>query len=240
MPGPAGLGAVGWVVCAAGWNCSGVCPVKEVKTKAVAPATTRALTIHASTSGRRPRRRGRFLPPGGGGGPIPAADGARSPASLVSELSAEGVRTWLCPVDAGGAELAAAVPVAAWSNPGAGAELAAAVPVAAWSNPDAWADPGTGADPGAAAPGAGADPGAAAAQGAAASAAADPANPGRDGTYAGPGRVFQANVLTIESGSQSPVGWRAPTSASRLSVVGRCAGSLVRQRSMSGRTVAGT
>ena len=216
MAGPAGLGAVGWVVCAAGWNCSGVCPVREVKTKAVAPATTRALMIHASTSGRRPRRRGRFLPPGGGGGPGPPADGARSPESLVSELSAEAVRTWLSAVDAGGAELAAAVPVAAWADPGAGAELAAAVP------------------------GVGADSGAGAAQGAAASAAPDPANPGRDGTYAGPGPVFQANVRTIESGSQSPVGWRAPTSASRLPVVGRCAGSLVRQRSMSGRIVSGT
>jgi hypothetical protein len=199
VAGPAGLGAVGWVVCAAGWNCSGVCPVKEIKTKAVAPATTRALMIHASTSGRRPRRRGRFLPPGGGGGPVPPADGARSPESLVSELSAEAVRTWLSPVDAGGAELAAAVPVAAWADSDAGA-----------------------------------------AQGAAASAAPDPANTGRDGTYAGPGPVFQANVRTIESGSQSPVGWRAPTSASRLPVVGRCAGSLVRQRSMSGRIVAGT
>jgi hypothetical protein len=216
VAGPAGLGAVGWVVCAAGWNCSGVCPVKEIKTKAVAPATTRALIIQASTSGRRPRRRGRFLPPGGGGGPVPPADGARSPESLVSEWSAEAVRTWLSPVDAGGAELAAAVPVAAQSDSGAGAELAAAVP------------------------GVGADSGAGAAQGAAASAAPDPANPGRDGTYAGPGPVFQANVRTIESGSQSPVGWRAPTSASRLSVVGRCAGSLVRQRSMSGRIVAGT
>ena len=172
--------------------------------------------IHASTSGRRPRRRGRFLPPGGGGGPVPPADGARSPESLVSELSAEAVRTWLSPVDAGGAELAAAVPVAAWSDPGAGAELAAAVP------------------------GVGADPGAGAAQGAAASAAPDPANTGRDGTYAGPGPVFQADVRTIESGSQSPVGWRAPTSASRLPVVGRCAGSLARQRSISGRTLAGT
>jgi hypothetical protein len=222
VAGPAGLGAVGWVVCAAGWNCSGVCPVKEIKTKAVAPATTRALMIHASTSGRRPRRRGRFLAPGGGGGPVPPADGARSPESLVSELSAEAVRTWLSPVDAGGAELAAAVPVAAWADPGAGAELAAAVPVAAVPVA-AWADPDAGA-----------------AQGAAASAAPDPANPGRDGTYAGPGPVFQANVRTIESGSQSPVGWRAPTSASRLPVVGRCAGSLVRQRSMSGRIVAGT
>ena len=235
MAGPAGLGAVGWVVCAAGWNCSGVCPVKEIKTKAVAPATTRALMTHASTSGRRPRRRGRFLPPGGGGGPVPAADGARSPESLVSELSAEAVRTWLSPVDAGGAELAAAVPVAAWADPGAGAELAAAVPVAAW------ADPGAGAELAAAVPvAAWADSGAGAAQGAAASAAPDPANAGRDGTYAGPGPVFQANVRTIESGSQSPVGWRAPTSASRLPVVGRCAGSLVRQRSMSGRIVAGT
>ena len=196
MAGPAGRGAVGWVVCAAGWNCSGVCPVKEIKTKAVAPATTRALMIHASTSGRRPRRRGRFLPPGGGGGPVPPADGAMSPESLVSELSAEAVRTW--------------------SDPGAGAELAAAVP------------------------GVGADPGAGAAQGAAASAAPDPANTGRDGTYAGPGPVFQADVRTIESGSQSPVGWRAPTSASRLPVVGRCAGSLARQRSISGRTLAGT
>jgi hypothetical protein len=217
VAGPAGLGAVGWVVWAAGWNCSGVCRVKEVKTKAVAPATTRALMIHASKSGRRPRRRGRLLPPGGGGGPVPAADGGRRSESVVSELAAEAVRTWLSPVDAGGAEPAAAGPVAG------GAEPAAAVPVVAWSNP-----------------GAGAELAAAAAQGAAASAASDPANTGRDGTYAGPGPVFQANVRTIESGSQSPVGWRTPTSASRPPVVGRSAGSLVRQRSISGRTVAGT
>ena len=62
------LGAVGWDVCAAGWNCSGAggCPVKEVKAKAVAPDATRTPATQASTSGRHLRRRGRFLPPGGG------------------------------------------------------------------------------------------------------------------------------------------------------------------------------
>ena len=64
---PLDWGAVGVDVCAAGWNCSGVCPVKEVKAKAVTPdATSTALITHASTSGRHPRRRGRFLTPGGG------------------------------------------------------------------------------------------------------------------------------------------------------------------------------
>ena len=118
---------------------------------------------------------------------------------MVSELSTEAAGSWLSRVDAGGAEPAAVVLVAAWSDPGAG--------------PD---------------------------QGAAASAGPDPANSGRDGANAGPDPVFQANVRIIESGSQSPVGWRAPTSASRPSAVGRCAGSLVRQRSIRDRIMAGT
>jgi hypothetical protein len=136
VAGPAGLGAVGWVVWAAGWNCSGVCLVRAVKTKAVAPATTRALMIHASTSGRRVRRRGRFRPAGGGGGPIPPADGGRRPASAVSELSAEAVRAWRSAVEAGGAKLAPAVPVTAQADSDA------------QSDSDARSDPGARSDSG--------------------------------------------------------------------------------------------
>jgi hypothetical protein len=44
----------------------------------------------------------------------------------------------------------------------------------------------------------------------------------------------------IDSGSQFAVGWRAPTSASRPSAVGRWLGSLARQRSITGRTSVGT
>ena len=57
---------------------------------------------------------------------------------------------------------------------------------------------------------------------------------------AAPGTAFPAKARMIDSGSQFAVGWRAPTSASRLSAVGRCPGSLARQRSISGRTSAGT
>jgi hypothetical protein len=45
---------------------------------------------------------------------------------------------------------------------------------------------------------------------------------------------------TIDSGSQSPLGWSAPTSASRPPAVGRCSGFLARHRSTSGRTSGGT
>jgi hypothetical protein len=73
-------------------------------------------------------------------------------------------------------------------------------------------------------------------------------NPGAasepDGTRAvpgaGPGAVSRANARMIDSGSQVAVGWRAPTSASRPAAVGRRPGSLARQRSISGRTSAGT
>jgi hypothetical protein len=57
---------------------------------------------------------------------------------------------------------------------------------------------------------------------------------------AGPGAASRANARMIDSGSQLGLGWRAPTSASRLPAVGRCRGSLARQRSISGRTSAGT
>jgi hypothetical protein len=57
---------------------------------------------------------------------------------------------------------------------------------------------------------------------------------------AGPGPASRANARMIDSGSQFVVGWRAPTSARRPVAVGRCRGSLARQRSISGRTSAGT
>lgn len=50
----------------------------------------------------------------------------------------------------------------------------------------------------------------------------------------------RANARMIDSGSQFAAGWRAPTWASRPSAVGRWLGSLARQRSISGRTSAGT
>ena len=49
-----------------------------------------------------------------------------------------------------------------------------------------------------------------------------------------------AAMRMTDSGSQFPVGWRAPTASSRATAVGRCAGSLTRQRSISGRSAAGT
>ena len=55
-----------------------------------------------------------------------------------------------------------------------------------------------------------------------------------------PGALSPANARMIGSGSQSVVGWRAPTSASRPLAVGRCLGSLARQRSTSGRIPGGT
>ena len=52
----------------------------------------------------------------------------------------------------------------------------------------------------------------------------------------GPGVGSRANARMIDSGSQFAVGWRAPTSASRQAAVGRCLGSLARQRSPAGQT----
>jgi hypothetical protein len=70
------------------------------------------------------------------------------------------------------------------------------------------------------------------------------ASPNSNGTAAvmgaGPAAASWANARTIDSGSQLAVGWRSPTSMSRPSAVGRCPGSLARQRSISGRTSAGT
>lgn len=76
------------------------------------------------------------------------------------------------------------------------------------------------------------------------SAASDPsAAAGAEGLAAvagaGPDAVSRANARMIDSGSQFDVGWRAPTSASRPSAVGRWLGSLARQRSISGRIPAG-
>jgi hypothetical protein len=42
-----------------------------------------------------------------------------------------------------------------------------------------------------------------------------------DAAGAGPGAASRANARMIDSGSQFPVGWRAPTWASRPSAVGR-------------------
>jgi hypothetical protein len=56
----------------------------------------------------------------------------------------------------------------------------------------------------------------------------------------GPAWASRANARMIESGSQFAVGWRAPTSASRPSAVGRWLGSLARHRSISRRTSVGT
>ena len=57
---------------------------------------------------------------------------------------------------------------------------------------------------------------------------------------AGPHAASRPNARMIDSGSQFAVGWRALTSASRQVAVGRCPGSLARQRSISGRTSDGT
>jgi len=66
-PRPPDVDAVGEEVSAAGdWVGVGVCPVKAVTAiPAAAAAATNPMT-NASTSGRHKRRRGRFLPPGGG------------------------------------------------------------------------------------------------------------------------------------------------------------------------------
>jgi len=67
---------------------------------------------------------------------------------------------------------------------------------------------------------------------AAAAAGPDQANPGRDGVP----WIVRVSV----SGSQFPPGCSAPTSASRPLAAGRWPGSLARQRSIVGRSVAGT
>ena len=73
------------------------------------------------------------------------------------------------------------------------------------------------------------------------SAASDPsAAAGVAGEAGVAGAGSWENARMIDSGSQSGVGWRAPTSASRPSAVGRWPGSLARQRSISGRTSDGT
>ena len=79
---------------------------------------------------------------------------------------------------------------------------------------------------------AGFDP-ATAAPAAAAATGPDQAKLGRDG-------VPWAYVRVNDSGSQVPPGCRAPTSESRPLALGRWAGSLARQRSISGRTRGGT
>src|SRR5215472_13405462 len=99
--------------------------------------------------------------------------------------------------------------------------------------------------------GPGATPGAAAAGPDSASAGPDSASagpeaeaPGRDQANAEPDGVPitapAANVRVSDSGSQFSFGCRAPISASSPPAVGRCVGSLARQRSASGRTLAGT
>ena len=57
---------------------------------------------------------------------------------------------------------------------------------------------------------------------------------------AGPDLLSRANARMIGWGSQSDVGWSAPTSASRPLAVGRWLESLARQRSTSGRIPGGT
>ncbi len=67
------------------------------------------------------------------------------------------------------------------------------------------------------------------------------------GTYAGSAWTslaacaeYLANARVTGSGSQPPVGWTTPVSASTTQAVGRSRGSAARQRSTSGRTSAGT
>jgi hypothetical protein len=113
------------------------------------------------------------------------------------------------------------VRVAAISGPGT-------TPGAATEGPDAAA---AGSDPASAGP----DP---------ASAGPEAGAPGRDQANAEPVAVPitapAANVRVSDSGSQFPPGCRAPISDSSPPAVGRCVESLARQRSTSGRTVAGT
>lgn len=66
-PRPPVVEAVAEEVSPAG-DCAGVgvCPVKAVTAMPAAPAATTNPMTNASTSGRQKRRRGWFLPPGGG------------------------------------------------------------------------------------------------------------------------------------------------------------------------------
>jgi hypothetical protein len=61
-----------------------------------------------------------------------------------------------------------------------------------------------------------------------------------DAGSAAPAVASAASVRETGSGSESVAGAMAPTSVSRLSVVGRWRGSLARHRSTSGRSSAGT
>jgi hypothetical protein len=188
--------------------------------------------ISASTSGFIRRRRGGWSHPPGAGGDVA---GGYAPMAGVC-----------------GALPAVAVSAAGGQLPGAGAcgpdgpdgpdgpEPAAVVhvaPRAAGGGPVGGAAGGAYAEAVPASAGSGATTAAPAATPAAAPAAAatepDQPNPGRDG-------VPLANVRVSDSGSQSPPGCSAPTWASRPPAVGRCPGSLARQRSISGRIVAGT
>jgi hypothetical protein len=174
----------------------GVCPVKAVTAKPAADATITPPMIHASTIGRRERRRGWFLPPGGGwryappgGGVFPGDDGMLFEVAVCG--SPAGARSRLSPPGTCAAAPAVVVCVASSANPGAASLPAGVAGVAAAAG-------------------------------------------------AGPGPASRANARMIDSGSQFVAGWRAPTSASRPSALGRCRGSLARQRSISGRTSAGT
>ena len=64
---PADADTVDEEICAAGdWTGAGGCPVKAVTAKLATAAATTKPPIHASASGRHPRRRGRLAPPPGG------------------------------------------------------------------------------------------------------------------------------------------------------------------------------
>ena len=101
----------------------------------------------------------------------------------------------------------------------AGAEPSA-VCVTTASGPGSWADSGIGL--------------------VAAAPTARPASPAPDAAAAGPSLGSRAIVWVIDSGSQFPPTWRAPASDSNSAAVGRSAGFLARQRSISGRTAGGT
>ena len=139
--------------------------------------------------------------------------GGALPAVAVSELPA-GAKSWLSRLHASApaVRVVAAPETGAAPYPDAGPETGVA------SYPDAGPETGVAPETGDA-PETGVAPGAASAR---------------------PGALSPANARMIGSGSQSVVGWRAPTSASRPLAVGRCLGSLARQRSTSGRIPGGT
>ena len=103
----------------------GVCPLKAVTAKPVTAAATRKPVSHASASGRHKRRRGRFLPPGGGwsyvppGGCVPWAAAACSPRCRPA-THLPGPGAGFPPLGTCAAELAAVVAVAASANAIAG------------------------------------------------------------------------------------------------------------------------